>query len=264
MKKIFLLFAFFSLSLSGIGAQTDTTMQKTTAPPTVTTIDDGSSNVLSDFLEYVVNKNKKKDKKKNYKGWDVEVYTGFGFVAGNLENSDARIAHGESYSVDFGLKTIYRVSGIYALTFNTGFMHNRYKIVDGLANNITGNAMAATPADFVVNSERFRTWGFGLSFGNRFNFYKTKDTGNYLELSVYGNYTYARNYITSYEGQNEASATVFYKNSNLFHPFEAGAQVNLGFHWSNVWGRYRFTNWFDAAQTGVKLPRFVVGLGVTL
>ncbi|MDR0295422.1 MAG: hypothetical protein LBH91_04430 [Prevotellaceae bacterium] len=264
MKKIFLLFAVLSLSLSGIGAQTDSTSQPITTQKDTIAISDGSSNVLGDFLEYVVNRNKKKEKKKSYKGWSAEAYTGFGFVAGNLENSDAGITHGASYSVDFGVKTIYRVNGIYALTFNTGFMHNRYKIKDGVANNITGNVMAATPANFVTNSECFRTWGFGLSFGNRFNFCKTRDTGNYLELSVYGNYTYSRNYIISYEGENDASATVFYKNSNLFHPFEAGAQVNLGFHWLNVWGRYRFTNWFDVAQTAVKLPRFVIGLGVTL
>ena len=260
MKKIFLLFALIGLSLSGIQAQTDTTAQQ----QATVVVNEETSNILSDFLEFVVNKNKKAAKKKSYKGWGLEVYCGFGFVAGKLENSDARMIDGASYSVDFGLKSIYRVSGIYALTFNTGFMHNRYKIADGLANNIIGNTIAATPADFVVNSERFRTWGFGLSIGNRFNFCKTKDTGNYVEVSVYGNYTYGRNYIISYEGENNASATLYYKNSHLFHPFEAGAQLNLGFHWFNVWGRYRFTDWFDAAQTAVKLPRFVVGLGVTL
>jgi len=265
MKKIILLFTFFGLSLSGIQAQTDTTAQTTSTQRDAATVGDGSSNILSDFLEYVLDKNKKKEKKKNsYKNWGTETYCGFGFIAGSMENSDARMADGASYSVDFGIKTIYRVSGIYALTFNTGFMHNRYKIVDGLANNITGNTMAATPTDFVLNSERFRTWGIGISLGNRFNFCKTQNTCNYLEISVYGNYTYGRNYITSYEGANESSATVYYKNNHLFRPFEAGAQVNLGFHWFNVWGRYRFTDWFDSAQTAVKLPRFAAGIGITL
>jgi|GEM_PF-2280925 len=262
MKKIILLLTLTGLSLSGIMAQADTTAQPTVTQQDAIAFDDGSSSILGDFLDFVVNKSKKKEKKESYKGWDAKAYAGFGFVAGKLKNSDARIAHGASYSVDFGVKTIYRISGIYALTFNTGFMHNRYKIVDGLSNNLTGNFIPATPTNFVVNSERFRTWGLSLSFGNRFNFRKTRHTGNYLELSVYGSYTYSRNYITSYEGENNASATVFYKNNNLFLPFEAGGQVNLGFHWFNVWGRYRFTNWFDSAQTNVKLPRFVIGIGV--
>ena len=265
MKKIILLFAFISLSLSGIQAQTDTTSQVTTTKRDTIVVSDGSSSILGDFLEYVLNRNKKKEKKEKYNFWDSEAYFGLGFVVGNMSNTAARLEHGESYSIDFGIKSIYRVTGIYALTFNTGFMHNRYKIANGVANNITGNAVTAIPADFIIDSERFRTWGLSLSIGNRFNFQKTRNTGNYLELSVYGNYTFSRKYIVDYEGANKVSATVTYKSiNNLFQPFEVGGQVNLGFHWFNVWGRYRFTDWFDSAQTPVQLPRFVVGLGITL
>jgi len=264
MKKIILLFAIFGLSISNIQAQDNAAVQQPATQQDTTVINDDSSNILNDFLDFVIDRNKKNKKKKTYKGWDAVPYFGFGFVAGNLENSDAKIVHGASYSIDFGIKTIYRVSGLYALTFNTGFMHNRYKIADGLLNNIIENPIAATPDNFVANSEIFRTWGLSLSFGNKFNFYKTKHIGNYIELSVYGNYTYARKYITNYKGENDASSTVFYKKNNLFLPFEAGAQVNIGFHWFNVWGRYRFTNWFDSDQSSVKLPRFVVGLGVTM
>ena len=264
MKKIILLFAFISWGTSAIQAQNDTTAQKTIPQQDTIGVSDGSSGILGDFLEYVVNRNKKKVKKEDYTGWGTEVYFGYGFVAGSMENTDARLLQGASYSIDFGIKTIYRVTGIYFLTFNTGFMHNRYKIANGISNDITGSGIMLMPDNFAVNSERFRTWGLSLSFGNRFNFRKTRDTGNYIELSVYGNYTFHRKYIISYEGENNTSATVDYKNSDWVYPFEAGAQVNLGFHWFNVWGRYRFTDWFDSHQTPVKLPRFVVGLGVTL
>jgi len=264
MKKIFLLLTLAAYAVSNLSAQDSGSVQLVTTQQDTTVIDDASSNILSDFFEFVLDRNKKKDKKKNYAGWDAVPYFSFGFVVGNLENTDAKLIHGASYSLDFGIKTIYRVSGLYALTFNTGFMHNRYKISDGIVNNIIENPITVAPANFVINSECFRTWGFGISIGNKFNFYKTKHIGNYIELSLYGNYTYSRRYLTSYKGENDTSATVDYKNSKLFLPFEAGAQANLGFRWFNVWGRYRLTNCFESAQTNVKLPRFVVGLGVTL
>ena len=264
MKTIILLFALINLGVSGIYAQNDTIVSQTTAQQGAATIDEGSSSILGDFLEFAVNRSKKPRQGKSYRGWWSEAYFGLGFVAGNIANSDARIIHGASYSIDFGVKSIYRINGIYALTFNTGLMHNRYKIADGMSNNIIGNSIEVLSGDFKTNSESFRTWAFGLSLGNRFNFYKTRKTGHYLEASIYGNYVFSREYNISYKMENNASASVSYKScNNLFHPFEAGAQVNLGLRWFNVWGRYRFTNWFDSAQTDAKLPRFVIGFGFT-
>ena len=259
MKKIILLFAFISWGTSAIQAQNDTTAHKTIPQQDTTGVSDGSSGILGDFLEFVVDKNKKKEKK----GWKEELHAGFGFVVGNLENSSANIVHGSSWSIDMGFKTIYRVSGIYALTIDVDFRTTTHKVIGGISNDIIGSTIEVHPGNFVLNNESFVIGGIGLGLGNRFNFCKTSGVGSYVEVSVYGNYAFGQ-YNISYEGENGTSTTVLYKKSNLFRPFEAGAQVNLGFRWFNVWGRYRFTDCFYSSQTAVKLPRFVVGLGVTL
>ncbi len=269
MKKILSLIAVLWLSVVYVSAQTDTTtiIKQSTGDTTKVTVQ-SSSNVLNEFLVFVVDQNKKKDDRKqytrSYAGWHVEPYFGFGFIAGGLENSNAKMIYGESYSLDFGLKSRYQFTGIYSLTFNVGFMHNRYKIADGVANDIIGAPLPFGSGNFVVNSERFRTWAFGVSLGHRFNFCKTRELKGYVEAGLYGNYAFSRNYIVNYKGDNEADATLYYKNSNIFNPFEAGAQVNIGFHWFSIWGRYRLTDWFNTDYTEVKMPRLVIGAAINL
>ncbi len=264
MKKILFALALLAFSFTGVYAQTDSTVVEPTRDSVTLTVNDDSGflvNVLTGILD-ASKKTSRQEKKRSYRytGWHVEPYIGLGFVAGPLENSTAKINYGESYSVDFGLKSRYQFTGIYSLTFNVGFMHNRYKITDGMINGITAPVNISN--NFVTNNERFRTWAFGLSFGQRFNFCKTRRLKNYVEASVYGNYVYSRKYITDYKGDNDASATLDYNNPNIFSPFEAGAQLNLGFHWFSVWGRYRLTDWFDSDYTAVKIPRLTIGMAV--
>ncbi len=267
MKKIIVLFFLMGVAISQLFAQTDSTSvsiveiqeQKDSSGVAVT---ENSSNVLNDFLVFVMDRSKKSDTKHrglNYAGWRFESYFGFGFMAGPMENSEAKMISGESYSIDFGLKSRYQFTGIYSLTFNVGFMHNLYKIANGRQDNTFSAFIPYPYGNFVVNNERFRTWAFGLSLGHRFNYSKTRGVKNYVEASLYGNYAFSRNYITNYTGDNNGNATMYYRNTSIFNPFEAGAQVNFGFHWFSIWGRYRLTDWFNSGYTDVKLPRFVIG-----
>ncbi len=151
MKKILFALALLAFSFTGVYAQTDSTVVEPTRDSVTLTVNDDSGflvNVLTGILD-ASKKTSRQEKKRSYRytGWHVEPYIGLGFVAGPLENSTAKINYGESYSVDFGLKSRYQFTGIYSLTFNVGFMHNRYKITDGMINGITAPAsvMTATP-----------------------------------------------------------------------------------------------------------------------
>ncbi len=264
MKKVLCTLSLLAFTFAGSYAQTDTVATVEPAAKIMTTQVDSSTSFLTNLLTGVLEASKKtsrQEKKRtyNYSGWRVEPYFGLGFTAGKLENSDAKITYGESYSVDFGIKTRYQFTGIYSLTFNTGFMHNRYQMSDGMFDGI---ASLIHNVAFITNNERFRTWGVTLSLGHRFNFRKTSNLKNYIEASVYGNYVYSRKYIIDYKSDNDASATLDYSNPNIFNPFEAGVQLNLGFHWFSVWGRYRLTDWFNSDHTAVKLPRWTIGMAV--
>ncbi len=268
MKTQLLLFTLAVLTFSVARAQNDTMVVSTSVKDTVIITDDVSVSFLTDLLSGILDASKKQGKRDrpasvSYAGWHSEPYFGFGFVAGGVENSDAELLYGGSYSIDFGIKSRYQFTGIYSTTFNLGFMHNRYKISNGIANNIIGMPSPTAMNNFVVNSEKFRTWAFSASFGHRFNFTKTRNVKNYVEASAYGNYNFSRQYIVDYKGDGGANADVYYGNDNIFQPFEAGVQLNLGFHWFSIWGRYRLTDWFNSDYTATKMPRWVVGVAIS-
>jgi hypothetical protein len=268
MKKMLLFTVIIGAALSSANAQNESN-HAFPAQDTTVVADDPNSNVLSDFLTYVAHRNHrtKNEKTNGNRRWYAEPYFGFGFIAGDIRHNAARLLPGESYSIDFGIKSRYQVTRFYSLTFNTGWQHNRYKITDGIVNRILGDA--PLPLDgseaYVVTSERYRTWAFHVSIGNRLNFdgnRKWGRAGKYIELSAYGGYLYSRQYLSSFHGSNGIKAELSYKDPDLFLPFEAGVQANLGIGWLSVWGRYRLTDCFYSSQTNASLPPLTVGMAI--
>jgi hypothetical protein len=281
MKKILISIAFLGSIAGNITGQNNAdsvNINKETEIMTPAQEETASNNnVLSDFLAYIVKKSQKKEgfrsewrsewqsewQSAKQSAWHYEPYFGFGFIAGGMEDNPAKLLHGSSYSIDFGIKSRYQVTPVYSLTFNTGWLHNRYKIVDGIDNNILGNSFILEnrcDCPIEIENERFRTWALNLSFGNRFNLGKRSNfdhIGKYIEISVYGNYAYSRKYLFSMHHRNKKI-----EDPVLFNPFEAGAQVNLGIEHISIWGRYRLTDWFDSDISKAKLPPFVIGAAV--
>ena len=269
MKKLISI-AFLAIITGNVAGQNNADSINIEKETEITAAEESTSNnnVLTDFLAYVVNKQHQQNqqKKDRQSGWHTEPYFGYGFIVGDIENNRAKLLYGNSYSIDFGIKSRYQFNPVYSFTFNAGWLHNRYKISDGIVNGFLGNSFTLIdPSNYTVGNERFRTWALHLSFGNRFNFDKNRkfdDIGKYIEISAYGNYAYSRKYLLTMQGNSNVEADLSYKAPALFNPFEAGVQVNLGFEHFSIWGRYRLTDWFDSNDTKTKLPPFVVGVAV--
>ena len=277
MKKILLITALFSIATCYVAAQsdnhstagiaTDTVANNTTIATPPDDDNESSSNLLSDFLTFLAKKNKGNSTKRDNGNaqWHEEEYFNYGFVVGSVDGNAAELIM-PSYSIGFGLKYRYQVSGIYSVTLSFGFLHNRYKMKNGIANNVFGEASTLYD-DYVVSDERFRTWALSFGIGNRFYFDKHHRSKLYLELGAYGSYVYSHKYLAQAQMRNNAnphiSMSIKYKDSALFNPFEAGLEANLGmFNWLTVRMQYRLTDWFYTKNTHAKLPPITVGIGL--
>ncbi len=200
-------------------------------------------------------------------GWHFGTYLGSGFVIGNMENSPFELLYGNSYSIDFGIKARYQFNPTYSWIFYLGWLHNRYKISDGTDNDFLGGRINLNnDNNYTVDNERFRTWGVSFNFGNRFNFdrkKKFKENGKYIEVSAYGSYNFSRKYLLTMHENNDIKINWRYQDPTLFNPFEAGVQVNFGFEYFSIWGRYRFTDCFNNDKIETKLPPFVAGIAIS-
>lgn len=278
MKKHLLITAFLGFATCYVAAQSDNSAVNSTVTDTVVdnkTIvkppeDESSSSLLSDFLLFLAGKNKdnlKRHRHSENSQWYNETYFGYGYVIGSMNGNAADLA--KSYSIDFGLKYRYQVSRIYSFTVSFGFLHNRYKIKNGITNNVFGNASISFDGskNYTINDERFRTWALSVGIGNRFYFDKPHRSTLYLEVGAYGSYAYSQKYLALAQNNinPQISMHLKYNDSSLFNSFEAGIKTSLGmFNWIEIQMHYRFTDWFYAKNTSATLPPIVIGLGIRL
>lgn len=208
---------------------------------------------LNHNCTYVINDHGKRQGK-SFPGYYEEFFIGMGMAMPIDKNKNLPVYYGNSYSLEVGLRHIYRASGFYAIGTTFQYTFYNYKL-KGAAQNKT--FVDNVPGE--VRREYFRTDNLGVGLFNRFYLSSIKDHSLMLDLGGYADYSYSKRYKvkTIEDGSNEKHK---YRDGSMFNPVQAGLYGAISKNSCSFFVRYRLTNLFNPDKVPSELPRFSIGL----
>ena len=262
MKKLIFSIAFLGLIAANTAAQNsvDSIYGNPENEILFETENLSSSNLLSDFLSYVIRQQYSETRQT---GWLLGLYGQSGVPLGRIRNSPARM-DGIAGSVQVGGGVRYQINARRSVTASLGATLGVYPIRNGLVNNILGELseypLMGRPIE-QVESEGFDLLAFEIALGYRFNFGKNRrfgDIGTYFEIGVFGNWGTGQ-YTVRFLEANNGTIDVIYANPD-FTNFNAGIQISLAWNSLAIYSRYRLTD--PLRNFDVSLPPLTIGMRV--
>lgn len=196
---------------------------------------------------------------------NIHAYTGLGFLASETEGSGMKIIYGASSAFRFGVRYKRRFTNWLStgIDLNYNIISYRMKQYD--------DKILPVPTEW--DKEKFVLNNLGseyyirLNFGRRGNF-----LGKFLDVGVYGNWTFNSRYIVKYEQDNgdnlsESSKTV-YSNLDFIENTHYGISGRVGFNKVSLYANYRLSDLFSDGfntvnEEKVELPRLITGLQIS-
>lgn len=172
-------------------------------------------------------------------------------------NEGAEILFWNSYGMEFGIRSKYRVSNFYSLGFNAAYAFTRYRM--------SQEEGKMTPDTEVYDKQSLRNNEWRLGFYNRFNFdvRRGNTIGKFLDLGVYGTYHFGNKVWTEVESGNTTINTLT-KKLDYIEPWGYGVFAQLG---SGPWvltAEYRLSNYFKEDSGFPEMPELTIGLQIGL
>ena len=199
-----------------------------------------------------------------------QFYIGYGFIAGETGGPGADIKYGASDQGMFGYRYKRRISNFYAIGYELN-----YNVLSFHLDDAKGKVF---PTPTVYDKEKLVLHNLGLGLYNRFNFGRRGNhLGKYLDLGVYGDWSFDSKYIAKYE-QDSVNALggkqvkMVVKDLDYLNKIHYGVTARFGINRFMLFGSYRLSDIFkeDYQQTVTKLdgyaelPRMVFGLQIGL
>lgn len=170
-------------------------------------------------------------------------------------HTGAEILTGKSFDFDFGYRYKRKISNFYALGFEI-----YYKVQDF---NMKQDSGKIVPDTILHDKERLRFNNLGVGLYNRFNFGKRGDlVGNFLDIGVYGSWTYRLAHITKDELPNGNKVRTHTRGLNYYEPINYGVIVRLGFNRYVFYGAYRLSDLFEQSYNYPELPFISAGIQI--
>lgn len=189
------------------------------------------------------------------------LFFGYEFFTGKPDKKGAEIIYGSSSSLNIGYRYKFKIFEFYSIGFSTIYSYNKYVIKQD-KNKILPNPV-------LHDKEKIRFSNAGFEFYNRFNFDKRGNTiGKYIDIGLYGNWAFAINHYTrdkEYDENNMSELTVVkYTGLKYTEKYGYGLSARIGMNKVSLSADYRISNMFKEDYQLPELPRFSVGLELTL
>ena len=193
----------------------------------------------------------------------LNFYLDYGMAVGKAEGSIFDIKYGLSREWKFGLRYKRRLCEHYAMGLDLSISEYRYYIAQFGTN--------VFPDIQMHEKEYLGLPMVGLEYYNRINFGRRGDKiGNYLDLGVYGTYTYSAyqkfwdKFPTPINGATKAKITL--SDLNYLTDLQWGFKARIGFNQFAIWASYRMSDWFNSkvhnSLLSGEFPRTTIGIEI--
>ena len=208
---------------------------------------DSSASVIGIFVP-------KSPPRKNYPRYGEELYIGFGFAV-PVHSKEVLPIHSSlnSFNLEVGYRYLYSPSRTYTIGTFIQYSCYSYRMKD--ASEMFMGTLA--PGD--ISKEFFRTDNIGSGLVQRIRLFRRTQ----LEAIVYGDWAYSKRFVVKSTIDNHKEKTK-YRDDLKFNPFGAGVQVGVTWRKTTLYGRYRFTNFFNHEYIPKEVTPLSIGVSFGL
>ncbi|MBL0103279.1 MAG: hypothetical protein IPP51_05675 [Bacteroidetes bacterium] len=193
--------------------------------------------------------------KENF-GPNLKNYTQFYFTIGMLASPDfagARVKHGGSLELGFGLRQKYKVGSVYSWGWLIAYEYQDYELKQ-------------EDGKLLPSAQTFDEQRIDISYGylglfNRFNFDPSRGNtlGKFFEFGVRGKYALSASEIQKYKVATGNAQTEI-SGLKYFRDWQADVYAQLGRGHFSIWGAWRLTELLHSSYNYPKLPYLTVGI----
>jgi len=201
-------------------------------------------------LAYTHDKARKKFKPR----FSSNLYVGVGLAVPLERDLELPVHYGESYNLEIGVRSIYRLSRFYGIGTMVSYSFYNYKLADRPFEDIFSVSSAN------IRSEYFRTDNVSLGFYNRFYITGTKRPRVRIDAGAYGDFAVSRRYKVKSRSDSEGRSKEKYRDGSAFNPLQGGLYGALALGDWSVFAKYRLTNQFNPDKNLNETPRLNIGL----
>lgn len=179
-----------------------------------------------------------------------QFYISYGVPFGKAEGELMEVNVIKSSYFDLGFRYKYKLLRWNSVGINLSYQYNSYRLkIDDKSNLI------------IHDKDKIKTNSIALGIFDRINFGKTGNyLGTFLDLGVYGEYTYSRNYWYKDKQQNGEIFEGLTKKLNSLEKFNYGLFANMGKNKVVVFAKYRLSDLVIDKTKFDEMPRFVAGV----
>lgn len=179
-----------------------------------------------------------------------QFYISYGVPFGKAEGELMEVNVIKSSYFDLGFRYKYKLLRWNSVGVELAYRYNAYRLkID-------------SKYDILLHSkDKIKTNSFALGIFDRINFGKTGNyLGTFLDLGVYGEYTYSRNYWYKDKQENGEIFEGLTKKLNSLEKFNYGLFANIGKNKVVVFAKYRLSDLVIDKTKFDEMPRFVAGV----
>ncbi len=194
--------------------------------------------------------------KKNF----AYLYTGLGFIVGQMEDPGSKILYGTSTNFSMGIRYFHRVSNVYRLGFDIGH--------DGYSYNLKQDSAKFFPTTQLHKKERLVLNNLNVTLVNRIRIANDKKSmGTFIDVGFYAGWTHTSYIYTEKKhpvaNAAGASRTQEYHRGLVYtHPYRYGAMLGFGRNIFRFVGKYQLSDIFKPGIIYPEMPRFSIGIEI--
>lgn len=180
----------------------------------------------------------------------TQFYISYGIPFGKAEGELMEINSIKSSYFNVGLRYKHKLLRWNSVGMELAYQYTAYRLnIDDKSNLI------------IHDKDKVKTNSLALGFFDRINFGKTGDyLGTFLDLGVYGEFTYGRNYWYKEKQQNDEIFEGLTKKLNSIEKFNYGLMTNIGKNKVVLFAKYRLSDMVSDKAKFDEMPRFIAGV----
>lgn len=185
-------------------------------------------------------------------------FIGMGFFAGGAGGPTGKIKTADSWAFEYGVR--YKRKFTHYLSAGADWSFSR------LQYSPSAWEVASLMGDASLKSEKLVLVQTGLGLYQRFNWQKRRGDfiGRFLDVGVYGNWTFASRHVYSFEQATGERVKVKKSGLDYVSPFDYGLLARIGFGNFVLKSSYRFSDHFKSESGLEEFPRLYIGFEMGL